>query len=304
VGKINLLARVSALLLLSLHGVTATPAGVPVPGLLVPVGEHRLHLNCRGTGVPAVILDAGLGGSSLEWSQIQPTLAERFMTCAYDRAGYGWSEGGPLPRTSERIVFELNTLLRNAAIPSPFVLVGHSFGGLNVRLYASYYPEQVAGLVLVDAAHEDQFDELAMSSDLGSMPVGGNFFLTSLPGVPQNMPPAVRSLAQEMNAEYKTHRALRGELSGFRVSAAQVKNAVVSDAIPTAVLTRGLRMWPDTDTGNQMELAWRELQADLVQNGRDTKHIIANNSGHYIHLDEPALVVNAVAWVARERLDR
>ena len=296
----RLATRVCVWLMLSFAGGIAVAAGAQMPGLLVPVGEHRLHLTCKGSGAPAVILDAGLGGNSLEWSRVQPVLAQRFMTCAYDRAGYGWSEGGPLPRTSERIVFELNVLLRNAAIPSPYVLVGHSFGGLNVRLYASYYPDQVAGLVLVDAAHENQFDEMAMSGDLGSLPVGSNFFLTSIPGVPRNLPSSVQSLAQEMNAQYKTHRAFRGELSGFRVSAAQVKRATISDAIPMAVLTRGLRVWPQTEVGDRMELAWRNLQVDLARNGRDTRHIIAENSGHYVHLDEPALVVEAVTWVARE----
>lgn len=278
----------------------AFAAGAPMPGLLVPVGEHRLHLNCQGSGLPAVILDSGLGGSSLEWSRVQPILARNHRVCAYDRAGYGWSEGGPLPRTSERIVFELNALLRNAAIPPPFILVGHSFGGLNVRLYASYFPDQVAGLVLVDAAHEDQFDKMAMRGDLGSLPVGGNFFLTSVPDVPHNLPASVYGLAREMNAQYKTHRAFRGELSAFRVSAAQIKQATVSDAIPVAVLTRGRRVWPDTDAGERMEIAWRELQIDLVRNGRVSRHIVAERSGHYVHLDQPELIGDAVRWVAGE----
>src|SRR6266581_4367311 len=129
----------------------------PPPGRLVDVSGYRLHIHCTGSGGPgpAIILDAGNGGSSLDWSLVQPGVATFTRVCSYDRAGYGWSESGPTPRSSGRIVRELHTLLVNTGVPGPYVLVGHSFGGLNMRLYAYTYPQEVAGLVLVDSSHEN-----------------------------------------------------------------------------------------------------------------------------------------------------
>src|SRR5690349_6601006 len=122
------------------------------PGKLVDVGGYQLHVNCTGTGSPTVILDAGLGGTTLDWSKVQPAVTRFTRVCSYDRAGYGWSETAPsTPRTSQQIVTELHALLTHAKINGPYVLVGHSFGGLNMRLYAYRYPAEVAGMVLLDA---------------------------------------------------------------------------------------------------------------------------------------------------------
>jgi len=129
----------------------------PPPGKLVDIGGYRLHINCTGTGSPTVILDAGLGGTSLDWSKIQPAVARFTRVCSYDRAGYGWSESGPGPRTSQQIVTELHLLLVHAQVSGPYLLVGHSVGGLNMRLYAYRYPGEVAGLVLLDSTNEHQF---------------------------------------------------------------------------------------------------------------------------------------------------
>jgi pimeloyl-ACP methyl ester carboxylesterase len=128
----------------------------PPPGKLVDVGGHRLHITCMGEGSPTVVLEAGLSCTSLDWSHVLPAIAQFTRVCAYDRAGCGWSDPGPWPRTGQTIVNELHTLLDEGGVTGPLVLVGHSYGGLLVRLYASYYPDAVAGLVLVDAAHEDQ----------------------------------------------------------------------------------------------------------------------------------------------------
>ena len=125
------------------------------PGRLVDVGGHRLHLHCSGQGSPTVVLDTGLGMPSASWVLVQPVVAQWTRVCAYDRAGYGFSDLGPTPRTSQRIVEELHALLDRAGEPAPYVLAGHSFGGFTIRLFASRYPSQVAGLVLIDASHED-----------------------------------------------------------------------------------------------------------------------------------------------------
>jgi pimeloyl-ACP methyl ester carboxylesterase len=118
------------------------------------VGYYRLHIHCVGEGSPTVVLDAGLGGFSLDWSLVQPELAATTRVCAYDRAGYGWSDPSPQSRTPGQIVEELHTLLLNAGIEGPYMLVGHSAAGKHVRLYADRYPHDVVGMVLVDARHE------------------------------------------------------------------------------------------------------------------------------------------------------
>ncbi|HEY9014914.1 MAG TPA: alpha/beta hydrolase, partial [Gemmatimonadales bacterium] len=115
----------------------------PAPGQLVDVGGYRLHIQCVGTGSPTVVLDAGLSGSSLDWSLVQPELGRTTRVCAYDRAGMGWSDPGAQPRTPRQIADELHTLLTNAGIAGPYVLVGHSLAGKNVRLFALAHPEEV-----------------------------------------------------------------------------------------------------------------------------------------------------------------
>src|SRR5262245_29608868 len=127
------------------------------PGCLVDVGGFRLHMNCAGRGTPAVILESALGGSCLSWSLVQPEVARFAHVCSYDRAGFGWSDAGPLPRTASRIADELRTLLDRAGIAPPFLLVGHSFGGLVMRIFARLHRDQVSGLVLVDPAHPEDW---------------------------------------------------------------------------------------------------------------------------------------------------
>jgi pimeloyl-ACP methyl ester carboxylesterase len=122
----------------------------PPPGKLVDLGTHRLHLLESGRGGPTVVLEAGLMSTMLSWSKLHRSLAASFRVVSYDRAGLGWSDLGPMPRTADRIVDELHTLLQRAAIPPPYVLVGHSFGGLTMPLFAARFPGEVAGMVLVD----------------------------------------------------------------------------------------------------------------------------------------------------------
>ena len=131
-------------------------ASTPPPGHLVDIGGYRLHLWCTGDGAPAVILDTGLGGMSAGWGFVQPDVARFTRVCSYDRAGLGYSDPGPSPRTARRIASELAELLGRGGIGGPVVLVGASSGGFNVRVFASDHPNRVAGLVLVDASHEDQ----------------------------------------------------------------------------------------------------------------------------------------------------
>src|SRR5215217_6081841 len=122
----------------------------PPPGEMVDVGGYRLHINCVGQGSPTVVLDAGSGGFSAQWVRVQREVSGSIRVCAYDRAGMGWSEMGPEPRDAKQISGELHTLLSKAGIEGPYVLVGHSLGGLNMQTYAARYPDEVAGVALVD----------------------------------------------------------------------------------------------------------------------------------------------------------
>ena len=122
----------------------------PPPGRLVDVGGYRLHINCTGVGSPTVVIEAGWGDSSASWGWVQPEVAKTTRVCTYDRAGMGWSEVSPEPRTAREFAKELHTLLANADEQGPYILVGHSLGGYTMRVYAHDYAGEVAGLVLVD----------------------------------------------------------------------------------------------------------------------------------------------------------
>ena len=133
----------------------------PAPGQLIDVDGHKMHIIEKGEGLPSVILDAGTGSFSAMWFSVTDEAAKFSRVCAYDRAGQGWSEESPLTRTATNMVHELHTLLTNAAIPKPYIMVGHSLGGGIAQLYANLYPDDVFGLVLVDAGHEDTAKKIA-----------------------------------------------------------------------------------------------------------------------------------------------
>jgi len=131
----------------------------PPPGNLIDVGGFKMHIDCTGEGSPTVILESMSGGGSPYWGWVQPKIAKVTRVCVYDRAGFYWSESDPEPQSLARTVRNLHTLLVNANIEGPYVLVGHSIGGLYARQFAAEYPEQVAGLVLLDAGDPQQFKQ-------------------------------------------------------------------------------------------------------------------------------------------------
>ena len=184
VGWLCFLAALAAV-----PGAIATDDPYPVPGMLVSVGDHRLHIHCSGRGTPTVILDAGLGGNSLHWVYVQPRVASFTRVCSYDRAGYGWSEPGPAGRTGIRNAEELYTLLRAANVAGPYVLVGHSFAGYVARLFANRHAEETVGLVLVDAAHEAQFDRFeAAGFGVPIAPTRRSFYIGNAYAIPDGFP--------------------------------------------------------------------------------------------------------------------
>jgi pimeloyl-ACP methyl ester carboxylesterase len=139
----------------------------PPPGRLVDVGGYRLHIHCVGEGGPTVILDALFPGGVSNWAWIQPDIAKSTQVCSYDRAGLGWSDTGPEPRDAVQQAEELHTLLVNAGVGGPYVLVGHSLGGLSVRMFADLYPDETAGMVLVEGTDPDSWERQGLPEGVG-----------------------------------------------------------------------------------------------------------------------------------------
>lgn len=151
-------------------GATSDRRTYPAPGQMVDVGGYSLHIHCLGEGSPVVILDAAGGFTSSSWAWVQPEIARTTRVCAYDRAGWGWSDPSPVGYDAEQNAVELHQLLVNARVPGPYILVGHSLGGLYSRVYAQQYPDEVAGLVQVDATHPDVWQRLDLEEGTGSDP--------------------------------------------------------------------------------------------------------------------------------------
>jgi pimeloyl-ACP methyl ester carboxylesterase len=302
----------------------------PPPGKLVDVGGWRLHLNCTGevrASQPTVILEAGVGDFSVEWSLVQPGVAQFARVCSYDRAGDGWSDLGPHPRTLRQIVYELRTLLDKGGVKPPLVLVGHSYGGWLVRLYASTYPAEVAGMVLVEAGADNPRrmlpdGKLARSSDLvkgnpiPAVKVSGPLRVSDIPpealsqmkagaqklAQSPNEPPRDKlppdaqrmrawALAQVGHIAAAVNPFEHEELAGLR--AARAKGEHPLSDMPLIVLTRGKSEEEGPD-GKAFEEEHRRDHAAMAAMSRNGKLIVATRSGHHVQLDEPELVVKAI----------
>ncbi len=267
------------------------------PGVLVDVGTHKMHLNCQGHLSPTVVIDSGLGGFSLEWVNIQKQISRYARVCTYDRSGYGWSEPAKSPRTTRHIAKELYLLLTRAGVPGPYVLVGHSFGGYNIRYFASEHPNLVAGMVLVDASHPQQYKRMPVYRK-EIVRVNNNSkgysVRVAIPRLGRNYPEEYRRLAYALMSTWKARITQLAELEHFNESADQVMLNDQLPDVPLTVLTRGMRVWPDNDFGDKSEAVWKELQQELTGLSSNARQVVAYASGHSIHLDQPALVENAI----------
>ena len=280
----------------------------PAPGQRVDVGGYRLHVHCVGEGNPTVVLDAGLGGFSLDWSLVQPELAATTRVCAYDRAGYGWSDPSPHARTPSQIADELHTLLVNAGIQGPYVLVGHSAAGKHVRLFASRYPQAVVGMVLVDARHESVDTNRSPEALAGEHTQQRRFQRTISAAAriglvrafwaaawPQVFP-ATQNLSTETRAEIGVLQARSGQVKTVLKEDALLThdNAQLSSApslgdVPLMVLAAGQNVEHDP--------LWLPAQQQLAGLSSNAKLIVVEGSSHYIHWDQPMLVARAIRQV-------
>src|SRR5258706_4138317 len=276
----------------------------PMPGQLVDIGGHRMHIHCTGQGTPTVILDSGLGDSYLSWQKVQLQIAQFTRFCSYDRAGLGYSDSSLRHRTSKDIAEELHTLLHNAGIPSHYILVGHSMGGYDVRLYASLYRNEVVGMVLVDASHPEQQKRFpaALNDMDATWEREQEFFEFTMPfGLPRLLgfcgnDPEVR--AAECN--FHSAREAVAELKAISTSAAQAAATGSLGDIQLVVLSHDPNTpQPDLpeDLVKPTNDAWEKMQEELSQLSTRGTQVIAKNSGHYVQLDRPDLVVEAVRKV-------
>ena len=294
----------------------------PAPGQLVDVGGYKLHINCMGEGRPTVILAAGLGDFSVTWDMVQPEIAKTTRVCAYDRAGYGWSDPSPYELTINGMADELHTMLVNANIPGPYVMVGHSLSGLMVRVFTHNYPEDVAGMVLVDSTHEEQFlRQTAAVPKFGELLQSGiesgkgqyQFFgFLSSTGVMALMPQLIPNsgFPEEIFDQYKANWSttnffdtILAEMDNLVKILADTRDLHISGFgnLPLTVLSAGPSgSDPNySDAENQKLTQIRqELQSDLLTLSSDSKQIIAEQSGHYIHHDQPVVVIDAILEMA------
>jgi pimeloyl-ACP methyl ester carboxylesterase len=255
----------------------------PPPGRLVDIGGHRLHLYCVGTGSPTVVLEAVAGGTSADWAWVQPEVAATTRVCAYDRAGRGWSDHGPGPRDARRVATELHTLLGNAGEPGPYVLVGHSLGGLFVRQFAAQYPDEVAGMVLIDARHPDTFtrstptEQAAERADMRRNRIGAALapfgvlrlyfrFQDPAPGLAERQRAEVRAFLSST----RFWQSWRAEQAAQPDTEAQVRGADGLGATPLLVVTAGERL----------SATWAALQEELATRSSNSTHRVIAGATH------------------------
>jgi pimeloyl-ACP methyl ester carboxylesterase len=252
---------------------------------------RRLRYVCRGEGTPTILIEQG-GGISIEegfvrhptvgWPKVFASLARRQRTFMHDRAGLGWSYEPRKPRSCSQLVKDLRALLRCAEIGPPYILVGHSIGGFNVRLFASQYPEEVAGVVLVDSTHPDQWTRFGR---LVPRPTTGE-------------PTGLQKLRQ------KPDPSLTPELIDYAVSADEVRTAGTFGDTPLVVLSRSPHALRSpglpADLAAGIEQVWSELQCDLLNLSTRSRQVVATHAGHQMQLDEPYLVVRTILEMLRQ----
>jgi pimeloyl-ACP methyl ester carboxylesterase len=278
----------------------------PPPGRLLDVGGHRLHIQCAGTGTPAVIFESALGGSSADWYAVQPEVARFTRACAYDRAGAGWSEEAPLPRDPVRTANELHTLLGNAGVAPPYVLVGHSYGGYVVRVFAHRFPGEMAGLVLVDIATPEMFQRApAIHSQMAQMArdcrwdrLRAVFAISRLRGNSMTyVPPAIRPITDGFFLSRKFQDDSCGEVQAMLGEGQQqVREAGSFGALPLAIVTAGKREYLDEDSWR----TWQEIQRGLTALSTRSTQTFANQSSHHVPFGEPHVVAAAVRGIVDE----
>lgn len=286
----------------------------PQEGRSVDVGGYALNLNCTGQGSPTVILEAGLGVPAISWRPIQSEVAKFTRVCSYDRAGYDWSDPGPLPRTAAQNVKELHALLQSAAEKPPYLLVGHSYGGAYVRVYAAQYPADVTGLVLADTGNEDlkapAFFQKLLDGERSRhqrdrrwggvlYSLGINRFLSA--GDIEN--PATSLTAREYSyfvIQPKFINAAANEFDALELDKRELLAARDFGDKPLLVLIAQdcfayLPLSPEEREG--LNKQWTDLEMGLANYSRRGKWVLVPGASHMIVWDRPDAIVSAIREV-------
>lgn len=302
---------------LSLMGITyqslstqADKNKYPAPGQLIDIGGYRLHLYCMGEladGSPTVILEQGLGGTSPAWVLIQPEVAKKTRVCSYDRAGLGWSDPAPkgTPRDGQRVADELHTLLQNADVPGPYVMVGHSSGGLYALSFAHQYPNEVVGVVLLDSSHPDQWISTPTGQNLYKS-IARTYSITSI---------LARLGFLRLRAKSQPALGLpelqNKELLAFN-SATQDWDAQAAEFLATIDLDNEVRVAGSlgnlplfvltaTDHGgpSEMEQSWQEMQNELAGLSTNSVHKVLDGARHESLWADPKFASESVAAILK-----
>ena len=327
------LALLGALALLLLVGALYQMVGtfrdlrrLPPPGRLLEVNRRRLHIQVTGDGTPAVVFESGMGASSLSWTQVQPQVARFSRAVSYDRSGHGWSDPAPGPRTAQHLAEDLHALLDTAGVPGPYVLVGHSFGGYVSLVFANLFPKDVAGMVLVDAIHPAEWEaptpeqlrliklgsryawiaawlarfglvRLCLAREARGSPglawtAAGAFgtdvtsAVQRIVGEVHKLPAATLPIVRGLWSQPRNFLSLGQYVTALPASAAQAAMVRSLGELPLFVLS-----------GEHHAAPYARWQRDLARLSSRGQQRVAQNSGHWIHLDHPALVTEAIREV-------
>jgi pimeloyl-ACP methyl ester carboxylesterase len=264
----------------------------PALGQLVDVGGYRLHIYCIGEGSPTVILDAAADMMSSDWAWIQPEIAKHTRVCSYDRAGMGWSDSGPQPRDAKQVTTELHSLLTNAGIAAPYIMVGHSAAGLYARMYAAEYPEEVAGMVLVDPGHPDmdtripalQAQNASDASLVNTMRVLSYFGLPRLLGVGKNnaqgLPP---QQAAEVNVFVSRPQHWATILSLINATSATYDEVRATGSLgnmPLVVISANTAWFTNGAPADDARKILNDLQSEIAGLSTNSSHRIIDGATH------------------------
>lgn len=284
----------------------------PPIGQLVDIDGYRLHMHVEGKGSLTVVLDSGAGGIGLGWELVRPAIAKVTRVVAYDRAGLGWSDPSPRPRDAVTMAEELHALMHHGNIPGPYILVGHSLGGPIARQFAARYPNEVAGLVMVDSAHEQQvkrFPERLVKTMQSMMGMFSVMRLLSRIGVfslnPKmvplgdrgRLPARVADTARAVIASSDNH--LKATIAETKnVNAAQTQPVKTLGDLPLTVISHGqLDAVPPgigPEIRGEYERTWQELQVEITSLSSRGRRLVAERSGHNILFDQPEMIIQSV----------